>query len=98
MTINTSTGLVDWPNPKAISDQCVIQAKASNMIGSDIVTWNILVHRSYSVVVLRVEPNGRLPVPKIITIFGDVIFNNGSSLRTVPIAVRFVIVVTTLVF
>ena len=91
MKINTGTGLVDWQYVEANSVQYEIQAKASNIIGSDIVTWNILVPRSYSVVVSRVEPSGRLPVPKSIMIFGDVIFNNGSSLRTVPIDVRFVV-------
>ena len=91
MTINSGTGLVTWTYVEASSDQYEIRVQASNIVGSDTVTWNIVVHRSYSVVVSRVEPAGRLPVPKPVMIYGDVIFNNESLLRPVPIDVRFVI-------
>ena len=91
MTINVGTGLVEWSYAEASTALYEIRAQASNIIGSYQVTWSIMVPRSYSVVVSRVEPSGRFPVPKPIKIYGDIVFANGSSLRTVPVDVRFVV-------
>lgn len=89
MTIDGRTGLVEWLYAKASLVQYEIRAQASNIVGLHVVAWNILVHRSYSVVVTRVEPSGTLAIPKAVTIYGEVTFANGSRPRVVPIDVRY---------
>ena len=90
LIINSGTGLVQWDFTQASLVPYKISVQASNIIGSNTVTWELSVLISYSAKVSDVQPNGILPKAKVVTISGLVEFFNGSLPRVVPVDIRYV--------
>ena len=96
MVLNSGTGLVEWDFTQASLTPYEISVKATNIIGSQTVTWNLMVPMSYSAEVSAVVPNGVLPEAQVVTLSGLVNFFNGSMPRVVPVDIRYMNSVTLL--
>ena len=96
MVLNSGTGLVEWDFTQASLTPYEITVKATNIIGSQTVTWNLMVPMSYSAEVSAVVPNGVLPEAQVVTLSGLVNFFNGSMPRVVPVDIRYMNSVTLL--
>ena len=87
MTIIERKAMVEWDYAMSSPKSYTIKVEASNIIGSHTVQWDLLVPISYSVAVTGITPSGELPVPKPITIKGEVTFGDGIP-RVVPVNVE----------
>ncbi|XP_052092546.1 uncharacterized protein LOC127729013 [Mytilus californianus] len=90
MTIDERTGHVQWGFTISTLTHHMITATVTNIIGKDVVSWQLLVSISYSASVTKIEPEGILPVPTTVTIMGKVTFNNLVQPKVVPVDVRVV--------
>ena len=88
MTIDESSGLVEWCHAFGLASVHTIRAQASNIIGRVDVTWTIEVPLSYSAQVSSTDPSGVIPSPHTISITGSIAFVPGASPRVVPIDVK----------
>ncbi|CAG2246407.1 unnamed protein product [Mytilus edulis] len=88
MTIDERTGHVQWAFTISTLTHHMITATVTNIIGKDVVSWQLLVSISYSVSVTKIEPEGILPVPTTVKIMGMVTFKNLVQPKVVPVDVR----------
>ncbi|XP_041349606.1 uncharacterized protein LOC121368912 [Gigantopelta aegis] len=80
MSIDASSGLVQWERAVATEDSHTIKVVASNRIGSSVVTWQVMVPLSYNATIDEILPDHSLPFPKTVTIKGHVTFLQSTSL------------------
>ncbi|XP_076092310.1 uncharacterized protein LOC143063814 [Mytilus galloprovincialis] len=90
MTIDERTGHVQWAFTISTQTHHMITATVTNIIGKDVVSWQLLVSISYSVSVTKIEPEGILPVPTTVKIMGMVTFKNLVQPKVVPVDVRVI--------
>ena len=88
MTIDESSGLVEWCHAFGLASVHTIRAQASNIIGRVDFTWIIEVPLSYTAQVSSINPSGVIPSPLTISISGSIAFIPGASPRVVPIDVK----------
>lgn len=89
MTIDQRTGQVEWDFTISTLTHHMITATVTNVIGKDVVSWQLFVSISYSASVIRIEPDGILPAPTTVTIIGTVTFNNSVQPKVVPVDIRY---------
>ncbi|VDI49478.1 Hypothetical predicted protein [Mytilus galloprovincialis] len=90
MTIDDRTGQVEWGFTISTLTHHIITATVTNIIGKDVVSWQLLVSISYSAFVTKIKPEGILPMPTTVTIMGKVIFKNLVQPKVVPVDVRVI--------
>ena len=80
MSINASSGLIQWERAVAKDDGHTITVVASNRIGRSEIKWRVTVPMSYNAAIDEILPGDTLPFPKTITIKGHVTFLQSATL------------------
>ncbi|XP_041350118.1 uncharacterized protein LOC121369231 isoform X2 [Gigantopelta aegis] len=80
LSVDTSSGLVQWERAVASEDSHTIKVVASNRIGSHVLTWHVMVPLSYNATIDEILPGHSLSFPRAVTIKGHVTFLQSASL------------------